>query len=231
MTSLLAASRKHFAATLGLHTRTEPVCFSAAAFPRLKCTLWQDTPPCFSMRPWKIPWAIPRAARKAGRRHIPRWLRDSLRQANCRTTGSFRNLLVYLSRARRVKKRAGMVMGRRKVIHPEACANEVPGETPAGEMQPDLFPVPRSHLLLACDVFVAPNFKDWIRKQFVILGAAIIYQKFFFVLRHRYTVKNVQGDPSRDERIKVSVDLWAVLRSLFRRSCPRLFSTFCGLCW
>ena len=106
MTSLLAASRKHFAATLGLHARTEPVCFSAAAFPWLKCTLWQDTPPCYSIRLRKIPCAIPRAARKAGHTHIPRWLRDSLRQANCRNTGSFRNSLVYLSRARRVKKRA-----------------------------------------------------------------------------------------------------------------------------
>jgi hypothetical protein len=107
MTSLLATSRKDFAAALGLHARTKPVSFSAASSPRLKSTLWQDTPPCFSMRPWKIPCAIPRAARKAGRTHVPRWLRDSLRQANCRNTGSFRNLLVYLSCARRVKKRAG----------------------------------------------------------------------------------------------------------------------------
>ncbi len=70
MTSLLAARRKHFAAALRLHTRAEPVSFGAAAFPRLKSTLWQDIPPCFSMRCfsirlWKIPCAIARAALQA----------------------------------------------------------------------------------------------------------------------------------------------------------------------
>jgi len=45
MTSLLAASRKHFAATYGLHARTEPVRLGAAALARLKCTLWQSNPP------------------------------------------------------------------------------------------------------------------------------------------------------------------------------------------
>jgi hypothetical protein len=47
MTALLAARRKHFAATLGLHTHAKPVCLGAAAFPRLICTLWQSIPPCF----------------------------------------------------------------------------------------------------------------------------------------------------------------------------------------
>jgi len=45
MTSLLAARRKDFAATLGLHARTKSVRLGAAAFPRLKCTLWQSTLP------------------------------------------------------------------------------------------------------------------------------------------------------------------------------------------
>jgi hypothetical protein len=45
MTSLLAARRKHFAPARGLHARSKPVCFGAAAFPRLKCTLWQVNPP------------------------------------------------------------------------------------------------------------------------------------------------------------------------------------------
>jgi hypothetical protein len=45
MTSLLAARRKNFAATFGFHTRTKSVRFGAAAFPRLKCTLWQNNPP------------------------------------------------------------------------------------------------------------------------------------------------------------------------------------------
>jgi hypothetical protein len=62
MTALLAARRKHFAAALGLHSRAEPVSFRTAASPRLKSTLWQDIPPSFSMRLWKIPCAIPRAA-------------------------------------------------------------------------------------------------------------------------------------------------------------------------
>jgi hypothetical protein len=45
MTSLPAARRKDFAATLGLHARTKSVRFGAAALPRLKCTLWQNNPP------------------------------------------------------------------------------------------------------------------------------------------------------------------------------------------
>jgi hypothetical protein len=45
MTSLLAACRKHLAAPDGFHAGTKPVCFGAAAFPRLKCTLWQSIPP------------------------------------------------------------------------------------------------------------------------------------------------------------------------------------------
>jgi len=45
MTSLLAARRKDFAATLSLHARTKSVRLSAAALPRLKCTLWQNNPP------------------------------------------------------------------------------------------------------------------------------------------------------------------------------------------
>ena len=45
MTSLLAACRKHFAAALGLHADSKPMCLRAAAFPRLKCTLWQVIPP------------------------------------------------------------------------------------------------------------------------------------------------------------------------------------------
>jgi hypothetical protein len=64
---------------------------------------------------------------------------------------------------------------------------------------------PAEPLLLACDVFVAP-IKEWIRKQFVVLVAAHIYHKFAFLLRLRYSVKNVQGDPSPHEKIKVSVD-------------------------
>jgi hypothetical protein len=107
MTSLLATSRKHFAAALGLHARTESVRFGAAAFPRLKSTLWQDNPPSFSMRLWKIPSAIARAAPGGRRTNVPRWLWESLRQAHCQSPGSFRNLLVYLSRAGGVKKSGG----------------------------------------------------------------------------------------------------------------------------
>jgi hypothetical protein len=45
MTSLLAPRRKHFTATGSLHAGTKPVCFGAAAAPRLICTLWQSIPP------------------------------------------------------------------------------------------------------------------------------------------------------------------------------------------
>jgi hypothetical protein len=45
MTPFLAASRKHFAAALGLHARAKAVSFGAAASPRLKSTLWQSNPP------------------------------------------------------------------------------------------------------------------------------------------------------------------------------------------
>ena len=44
MTSLLAARRKHFAATRCFHAGTKPVCFGPAAAPRLKRTLWQSIP-------------------------------------------------------------------------------------------------------------------------------------------------------------------------------------------
>lgn len=55
MTSLLAARRKHFAATFGLHTRTESVCLRAAAFPRLKCTLRQSNPPLMVFTVLELP--------------------------------------------------------------------------------------------------------------------------------------------------------------------------------
>ncbi len=59
MTSLLAAGRKDFAATLGLHARTKSVRFGAAALPRLKCTLWQNNPP-YWIRPANSPSFTPR---------------------------------------------------------------------------------------------------------------------------------------------------------------------------
>lgn len=45
MAALLTSSRKHLAATSGLHASTEPVRLGAAAFPRLICALWQSNPP------------------------------------------------------------------------------------------------------------------------------------------------------------------------------------------
>jgi hypothetical protein len=117
MTSLLATSRKHFAAALGLHARTESVRFGAAAFPRLKSTLWQDNPTSYSLRLWKTPSAIVRAAPGGRRTEHPRWLQDSPRQAHCRSPGSFRNLLVYLPYAGGVKKARGIVTDGGKVIH------------------------------------------------------------------------------------------------------------------
>ena len=45
MASLLAARRQHLAAAGGLHARTEPMRFGAAASTRLKCALWQSKIP------------------------------------------------------------------------------------------------------------------------------------------------------------------------------------------
>jgi hypothetical protein len=45
MAALLAARRKHSAASCGLHARTESVRFSAPALARLICALWQSNPP------------------------------------------------------------------------------------------------------------------------------------------------------------------------------------------
>ena len=44
MTALLAACREHFAASRGLHTRTESVRLGAPALARLICALWQSIP-------------------------------------------------------------------------------------------------------------------------------------------------------------------------------------------
>ena len=45
MTSLLAASRENFAATLGFHAYAEAMRFSAATAARLVCALRQNNPP------------------------------------------------------------------------------------------------------------------------------------------------------------------------------------------
>jgi hypothetical protein len=45
MTSLLAARRQHFAAALRLHANAEAVRLGAPAASRLKCALWQNSPP------------------------------------------------------------------------------------------------------------------------------------------------------------------------------------------
>src|ERR1700756_3988938 len=85
MAALLAARRKHFAATLGLHARAKPVCLGAAAFPRLVCTLWQSIPPCIFVEYLsgsENPHAPTlRRLFAAGSHHVPRWLWGPLRQA------------------------------------------------------------------------------------------------------------------------------------------------------
>jgi hypothetical protein len=93
MTSLLAARRKHFAATRGLHAGTKPVCLRAATAPRLKCTLWQSIPP------WILRWSgAPNYGSQAHQIAAP---------ALYRFLGSFRNYLVYLRPSRTVKKPPG----------------------------------------------------------------------------------------------------------------------------
>jgi hypothetical protein len=112
MTSLLAACRKDFAATFGLHARTKSVRFGAAAFPRLKCTLWQSNPP-YDLD----------TARELPKFHPPGSFFPPVHTANqdglgvvfvkpdCLIPGSFPNLLVYLRAAHTVKKTAGMETG------------------------------------------------------------------------------------------------------------------------
>ena len=122
MTALLAARRQHFAATLGLHTHAKPVCLGAAAFPRLICTLWQCIPPYFFVESLSGPES-PHALTlerlfAAGSHQLPRWLWVFSVQPACHSSGSIRNLLVYLPPAHRVKKTRCMVTGRGKVIHP-----------------------------------------------------------------------------------------------------------------
>ena len=51
MASLLAARRKHLAATLGLHAHAKTVRLGAPAFARLIGSLWQSNPPlCYPLR-------------------------------------------------------------------------------------------------------------------------------------------------------------------------------------
>jgi hypothetical protein len=81
MAALLAARRKHFAATLGLHARTKPVRLGAAALPRLKCTLWQSNPPYSLDRLANFPNFI-LERRSAARSHSePGWPWGRVRQA------------------------------------------------------------------------------------------------------------------------------------------------------
>lgn len=80
MTSLLAACRKDFAATLGFHARTKSVRFGAAAFPRLKCALWQNNPP-YWIRPANFPSFIPQQRFAAYSHREPGWTWGHVRQA------------------------------------------------------------------------------------------------------------------------------------------------------
>ena len=106
MTSLLAASRKHFAATYGLHARTKPVRLGAAALPRLKVRFGKAIPlseygprtPQVSSLGGALPPV--HTANRDG-------LGVVFVKPDCLLPGSFPNLLVYLRGAHRVKKTAG----------------------------------------------------------------------------------------------------------------------------
>jgi hypothetical protein len=63
MASLLAACRKHLAATLRLHARTEPVRLGAPASPRLIRSLWQSHPPLFDQS-GQTNWVRPTCKRR-----------------------------------------------------------------------------------------------------------------------------------------------------------------------
>src|SRR5215469_13665638 len=94
MTALLAARRQHLAAAFSFHAHAKAVCFGAAAFPGLICTLWQSIPPClyetcrelvsrFSRNQFELQARKtsslqreggPFTAVAAGSLHLPRWL-------------------------------------------------------------------------------------------------------------------------------------------------------------
>ena len=61
MASLLAARRKHLAATLGLHAHAKTVRLGAPAFARLIGSLWQSNPPL--SYPFRVSCNVLRAAR------------------------------------------------------------------------------------------------------------------------------------------------------------------------
>jgi hypothetical protein len=107
MTSLLAARRKDFAAALGLHARTKSVRFGAAAFPRLKCTLWQYNPLTFWIRPANSPSFILRQLHAACSHSKAGWPWGRVRQAGLsesRQLSEFTSVLVR--RAQGQEKRA-----------------------------------------------------------------------------------------------------------------------------
>jgi len=126
MTALLAARGKHFAATLGLHARTKSVRLGAAALPRLKCTLWQSNPPYGLDTARELPKFHPfSGVSPPEHRANQDGLGVVFVKPYCLISGSFPNLLVYLSRAQGVKKARGCYALRGNCYTPgvwEACA-------------------------------------------------------------------------------------------------------------
>jgi hypothetical protein len=122
MTALLAARRQHFAAAFGLHAHAKPVCFGAAASPRLKCTLWQSIPPLVLNRAGNRPanTSCP-SGRAACCRRFPApaglALGSSLVQPDRPRWGSIRNYLVYFNSPKNASPRARAQGQENAVIH------------------------------------------------------------------------------------------------------------------
>jgi hypothetical protein len=71
MTALLAACRKHSAASCGLHARTESVRLGAPALARLIGALWQSNPPyILRIAAPQVSGRIPQAASAALRESV-----------------------------------------------------------------------------------------------------------------------------------------------------------------
>lgn len=93
MAALLAARRKDFAASGGLHARTKSVNLGAAALPRLICTLWQNSPLIVRYSPSGYR-AVSRSAERTLQRHAGDGNAKCSRSGPLPVLGSFESLSV-----------------------------------------------------------------------------------------------------------------------------------------
>jgi len=118
MTALLAACGKHFAAARGLHSRAESVRLGAPAFARLKCALWQNSPPL-------LPAMFDTICNTRSRSHLFHPQRPSAHQPLRVAAIEFSSVFDPCAQG---QETCGVAYGRRKVIHlrPSAVARFEP---------------------------------------------------------------------------------------------------------